>query len=426
MIRGGILITGTEVLTGIITDKNGPWLSEQMRASGIQPAQITVVGDRPEDLLAGLESMKAQGLDLIVTSGGLGPTADDLTAEVVGRFQQREMALDEALEERIAEILRSLSARWPNLDMESVRAANRKQAVIPTGSTVLEPVGTAPGLLVGPRDGDQGPLVLVLPGPPRELKPMWRTALATEPLSALVADAPAFERRMIRIFGIPESELAASLRSIEETGLDLSQLEVTTCLRRGEIEIATSFAPAGEGAYQALLEQIRERHGALIFSEDERTIDELVAGLLQGSTVAVAESCTGGLLCTRLTDLPGASDYVLGGVVSYSNAVKEAALGVPSGMLAEHGAVSEPVAVAMAEGVRSSLGSEMGVGITGIAGPGGGTDEKPVGLVWIAVLQDGKQLVRSVVIPGGRADIRDRSTTIALHLMRRLMLGESD
>jgi len=426
LIRGGILITGTEVLTGIITDRNGPWLSEQMRASGIQPAQITVVGDRPEDVLAGLESMRTQGLDLIVTSGGLGPTADDLTAEVVGRFQQREMALDEPLEGRIAEILSALSSRWPNLDMEAVRAANRKQAVIPQGSTILEPVGTAPGLLVAPQEGTEGPLVLVLPGPPRELKPMWTTALATSPLRNLVSEAPSFERRMVRIFGIPESELAASLRSIEDTGLDVSRLEITTCLRRGEIEIATTFVPAAKDEYEALLAQIRERHGDLIFSEDERTIDDLVAALLQGTTVAVAESCTGGLLCTRLTELPGASDYVLGGVVSYSNSVKESSLGVAKDLLVQHGAVSEPVALAMAEGVCSSLGAAIGVGITGIAGPGGGTDEKPVGTVCIAVTQGDKRLVRTLLIPGGRADIRDRSTTLALHLMRRLMLGEAD
>ncbi|MEI7890085.1 MAG: nicotinamide-nucleotide amidohydrolase family protein, partial [Actinomycetes bacterium] len=336
------------------------------------------------------------------------------------------MALDEPLEERIAAILSALSARWPNLDIESVRAANRKQAVIPAGSVILEPVGTAPGLLVPPQGGQNGPLVLVLPGPPSELKPMWKTALQTEPLTRLVGAAPALERRMIRIFGIPESELAASLRSIEETGLDLSELEITTCLRRGEIEIATTLSPSGEPAYEAFLAEIRIRHGILIFSEDERTIDQLVAELLQGETLAAAESCTGGLLATRLTEVPGASDYFLGGIVSYSNAVKESALGVGTDQLAEHGAVSEEVALSMAEGVRASLSASVGVGITGIAGPGGGTTEKPVGLVWIAVVKGSQQLVRSVVIPGSRGDIRDRATTISLHLIRRLLLGESD
>ena len=172
--RAGILITGTEVLTGIISDRNGPWLTERMRELGVEVARITIVGDRPDDLLLALNEMRAAGFALIATSGGLGPTADDLTAEVVGRFQEREMVLDEPLEERIAEILKPLSKRWPNLDMDAVRAANRKQAVIPEGSTILEPVGTAPGLVVPP-PASGGPTVLVLPGPPRELQPMWRT-----------------------------------------------------------------------------------------------------------------------------------------------------------------------------------------------------------------------------------------------------------
>ncbi|MEI6447991.1 MAG: molybdopterin-binding protein, partial [Actinomycetes bacterium] len=213
-LRAGILITGTEVLTGIIQDRNGPWLSERMRDVGLEVARITIVGDRPEDLLHALEEMASDGLALIATSGGLGPTADDLTAEVVGRFQGREMVLDEALEGRIAEILKPLMSRWPNLDQEAVRASNRKQAVIPAGATILEPVGTAPGLVVPPKDG-QGPTVLVLPGPPRELHPMWHTALETELIRGVLADAPAYERRMIRMFGIPESELALTLRTIE-------------------------------------------------------------------------------------------------------------------------------------------------------------------------------------------------------------------
>ena len=423
MIRAGILITGTEVLTGIITDKNGPWLSEQMRDVGIQPAQITVVGDRPEDLESALSAMSLAGYDLIVTSGGLGPTADDLTAEVIGRFQGREMILDEPLEGRIAEILAGLSARWPNLDMDAVRAANRKQAVIPEGSIILEPVGTAPGLVV-PSTVEGGPTVVVLPGPPRELKPMWNAALETDSLVEILKSAPEYERRIIRMFGIPESELAAALVAIEDSGVDLSNLEVTTCLRRGEIEVATTFEEDATGAYSAFESALIERFGSLIHALDGETIDQAVGGLLKGRTIAVGESCTGGLLAARLTERPGSSEFMAGAVVAYSNSAKENLLGVRSALIDEEGAVSESVAVALGEGARSAFGSDFGVGITGIAGPDGGTEEKPVGLVWFSVTGPDGTLTRSVVIPGGRADVRDRSTTIALHLIRRVLLGE--
>ncbi len=244
--RAGILITGTEVLTGIISDRNGPWLSERLRDAGLEASLIQIVGDRSDDLLAGLRFMASEGLALIVTSGGLGPTADDLTAEVVGRFCGREMVLDDALEQRIADILRPMMRRWPGLDPEAIRISNRKQAVIPVGATVLEPVGTAPGLVVPPADGD-GPTVVVLPGPPRELQPMWETARTTEAFAAAVAGARTYHRGIIRLFGIPESEIASTLRSAEEAGLPLSDLEITTCLRRGEIEVATTYEPAAAG-----------------------------------------------------------------------------------------------------------------------------------------------------------------------------------
>jgi nicotinamide-nucleotide amidase len=187
--RAGILVTGTEVLSGIISDRNGPWLSERLREVGVDTAMIQIVGDRPEDLLETLNFMRDAGMAVIVTSGGLGPTADDLTAEIVGRFSGREMVLDAALEERIAEILAPMMRRWRGLDTEAIRRSNRKQAVIPEGATVLAPVGTAPGLVVAPREGTQ-PTVVVLPGPPRELQPMWDMARATEAFAAAIAGAP--------------------------------------------------------------------------------------------------------------------------------------------------------------------------------------------------------------------------------------------
>ncbi len=421
----GIVVTGTEVLTGRVTDRNGPWLSERLREIGVDHAYTLVVGDRRADMEEALRFMAAQGVDMILTSGGLGPTADDLTAEVVGAFAGREMVLDEALEERIAEILRPLMSRWPDLDPEAIRASNRKQAVVPLGATVLEPVGTAPGLVV-PVDG--GPTVVVLPGPPRELHAMWPAAVATEAFRAAVAGAVELRQETLRLFGIPESEIAETLRLAEDAhGLD--GLEITTCLRRGEVEVVTRFAPIAAPLYGQFVETVRGRHAGTLFSEDGRTVDEQVADLLRagGLTIATAESCTGGLLAGRLTDLAGSSDYVLGGLVVYSNEAKAELAGVDPGLIERVGAVSVEVAEALADGARARLGADVGVGITGIAGPGGGTPEKPVGLVCFSVAgPDAARLTRSVNLPGGRADIRDRSTTIAMHLVRRVLLGDRD
>ncbi|HEV3054759.1 MAG TPA: molybdopterin-binding protein, partial [Solirubrobacteraceae bacterium] len=254
--RAGILITGTEVLTGIIADRNGPWLSERLRDVGVDVAVIEIVGDRPDDLLLALAHMRDDGLAVIVTSGGLGPTADDLTAEIVGHFSGREMVLDEQLEQRIGEILAPMVRRWPGLDLDAIKASNRKQAVIPEGATVLDPVGTAPGLVVPPQSGS-GPTVVVLPGPPRELQPMWELAAATEAFKTAVAGAPSYRRGIMRLFGIPESEIANTLRAAEEDGLALSELEITTCLRRGEIEISTIFEPPSAPAYDAFAAFVR-------------------------------------------------------------------------------------------------------------------------------------------------------------------------
>lgn len=455
--RAGVLVTGTEVLTGRVTDRNGPWLADRLEEIGVDLAQIAIVGDRRADMLAALRFFAEQGLDVIVTSGGLGPTADDLTAEVVGEFQGREMVLDEALEGRIAQILANAMQRWPDIDMGAVRASNRKQAVIPSGSTILEPVGTAPGLVVPPGAGRGGPTIVVLPGPPRELQPMWRVALQTESLRAALSGAVDYRRRMLRLFGIPESEIAQTLRAAPEQGVALEGLEITTCLRRGEIEVVTRYEPQEQETYEALVAVVRERHPRELFSEDGSTVDEQVAALLRGGalvlaadraagdwaggppptreavsggarralTIATAESCTGGLLAARLTERAGASEYVRGAIVAYENDVKVAQAGVPAELISRHGAVSPEVAAALARGARERLGADVGVGVTGIAGPGGGSAEKPVGLVCLSVAGPGEaELTRAVNLPGGRADVRDRATTVALHLVRRALAGD--
>jgi nicotinamide-nucleotide amidase len=423
--RAGIVVTGTEVLTGRVSDRNGPWLSDRLRELGVDHAYTLVVGDRREDMEGALRFLASAGVDLIVTSGGLGPTADDLTADVVGGFQGREVVLDEPLEERIGAILDRYMRRWPDVDPAAIRASNRKQAIVPAGATVLEPVGTAPGLVVPPSDG-AGPTVVVLPGPPRELQEMWPAAVRAEPFRAAVGAAAAYEQRTLRLYGIPESEIAETLR-VAEAGVGLHGLEITTCLRRGEVEVVTRFEPGAAPTYAAFEDVVRERHADTLFSDDGTTIDEQVAALLRsrGLMIGTAESCTGGLLGGRLTDLAGSSDYVAGGLIVYSNEAKAALAGVDPALIERVGAVSEEVAEALADGARTALGADVGVGITGVAGPGGGTERKPVGLVCFSVAgPHGARITRAMRLPGGRADVRDRSTTVAMHLVRRLLRGE--
>ncbi len=269
--------------------------------------------------------------------------------------------------------------------------------------------------------------MVVLPGPPRELQPMWETAVEDRGVRQAIAGAPEYEREIVRLFGIPESEIAGTLRAAAAAGLSLEPLEITTCLRRGEIEVATRFEPDARPAYDALLKFIAERHADTLFSRDGTTIDEQVIELLGRRTVAVAESCTGGLMAARLTDRAGASDYFAGGVVAYSNRAKIDLAGVDPDLIERHGAVSVEVAAALAAGARERFTTSVGLGITGIAGPGGGTEEKPVGLVCFSVAGPGDGgLTRSVRLPGDRADVRDRSTTVALHLLARALRGEHD
>jgi nicotinamide-nucleotide amidase len=419
-VRAGILVTGTEVLTATIRDENGPWLSEQLLGLGIEPVEILVVGDRPGDLLAGLNHMHSVGIDLIVTTGGLGPTADDLTAEMVAEFSGRPMRLDTDMEAKISAILARYAATAPiTLDREAMREANRKQAMLPEGAVALDPVGTAPGLIV---PGPDGTIVLVLPGPPRELRPMWEEALKTPHLRSLLQRATPLLFYRLRMFGTPESELASTLRDIEAGGLELGALEVTTCLRRGEVEIDVRFREQAEELALQLKDELSRRHSGTLYSTDGSTIDEMVARLLKGRRLAVAESCSGGLLAARITNLPGASEYFRGGVVAYSNEAKSELLGVDQAAIEEHGAVSPEVAGQMARGALQRFDADVAVSITGIAGPGGGSEEKPVGFVCFeAVTAEGGSKSLSPVIPGGRGDVRDRSALVAMHLLRLLL-----
>ncbi|MCZ0731448.1 competence/damage-inducible protein A [Mycolicibacterium iranicum] len=418
--RAGIVVTGTEVLTGRVQDRNGPWLADRLLELGVELGHITLCGDRPGDIEAQLRFLADQNVDLIITSGGLGPTADDMTVEVVSRFCDRDLVLDAGLEVKISDIVTRLMARFPGVDAEAVIAANRKQALVPAGAVILDPVGTAPGLVV-----PGTPTVVVLPGPPRELQPMWEAAVATDELQAAIAGRVRYRQETIRMFGLPESGLAETLRDAEKSVAGFDRLEITTCLRRGELEIVTRYEPQDADAYSGLLDMLRARHTNELFSTDGAFVDDQVAELLTGRSIATAESCTAGLLAARLTERAGSSAHVAGGVVTYSNTAKTELLGVDAELIAQHGAVSEPVAEAMAAGALHRFGADTAVAITGIAGPGGGSPEKPVGTVCFSVaLAGGIGITRTTTLPGNRSDVRERSTTVAMHLLRRALKGE--
>jgi nicotinamide-nucleotide amidase len=327
------------------------------------------------------------------------------------------MVLDQAMEAKIAEILQGFAQRF-RLDEEAMREANRKQAMVPEGAVPLDPVGTAPGLVVPA--GER--VVLVLPGPPRELQPMWEAALKTEPVAEVLGRATPLRGYTMRMFGVPESEIAKSLREMEADGAPLDRVEITTCLRKGEIEIDVRYRDETAEVAEAVREELVRRHPRETFSLDGETIDAQVATLLLSHRLALAESCSGGLLAARITDLAGASEYFAGGVVAYSNEAKAELLGVDPELIEAKGAVSPEVAEAMAIGALERFDADVAVSITGIAGPGGGSEEKPVGYVCFnARLDDGTVIARDPVIPGGRPDIRERSALVGMHLLRQLL-----
>ncbi len=436
-VRAGIVVTGTEVLSGRVTDRNGPWLAERLEELGVDLAEIAIVADRREDLLATLRHMAERRFDLVLTSGGLGPTADDLTAEVVAELQGRELVWDEPLQERIEAIVARLGARWRNVSAEAMRVGCAQAGDDPGWRDGARAGRHRSGPGGDPGGGQDGPTVVVLPGPPRELQPMWQAAVrddfaAAGPLREALAGATTYRRRTLRLFGIPESAIAETLRAAEHEGVELERLEVTTCLKRGEVEVVTRYEPDAQPIYDALVAAVREHHIEQLFSEDGSTIDEQVAALLRGErgvsarTIATAESCTGGLLAARLTDLPGASAYMRGAIVAYANEAKVALAGVPAALLQRHGAVSAEVAEALAKGARKRLEADVGVGITGVAGPDGGTEQKPVGTVCLSIIAPEGSRARTVTLPGGRQDIRERATTVALHLVRQLLAPKAN
>jgi nicotinamide-nucleotide amidase len=414
-----VVVTGSELVRGERTDLNGPFLAREAMRLGLEPARIDIVGDSPEELEAVLRAA-LDDADLVVTSGGLGPTHDDRTVELVAKALGVGLRVDRDLEAAIEAVSRAAAERLRR-DYADFAPGVTKQATVPDGAVSLGLAGTAPGLAIARGDG-RG--VVVLPGPPGELQRLWPNALGTEALRAVLERAAPPQRRVLRLFGVSESAVA---RALADAGGDGDGVEVTICAREFEIHVDLVVAPGSETRADELEVRFLPPLERWLYGRDERGIEEHVLELCRrnGLTLATAESCTGGLVAAKLTSVPGSSDVVLGGVVAYANGVKEGELGVPSELLAAHGAVSAEVAEAMAQGVRRQLGADVAVAVTGIAGPDGGTPEKPVGLVYLHAEGPGGGLGREFSFPGDRAAIRARSVTGALHLVRRLLLQSS-
>jgi len=412
--RAAVVVTGSELVRGERSDRNGPFLAAEALRLGLEPERITIVGDRPEDL----ERALADGFtaDLCLVSGGLGPTHDDRTVEMVARVARRALVLDESLEREIERVSRMVAERMGRRYSEFSTGVT-KQATLPGGALSLGLAGTAPGFVL---DTDGPAVVVVLPGPPRELRRLWPRALETPPVQRVLERAPERGRAILRFFGTPESAVA---RALAEAGGDGNGVEATICAREFEIHVDLVFElEAGERA-EAIAQALRGELERYLFSEDERSVAEIVLDLCRarGFTLGAAESCTGGLVAARLTEIAGSSDVFRGGVVAYANDVKEGELGVTRELLEQHGAVSAEVAQAMARAVRERLSADIGVAVTGIAGPDGGSEEKPVGLVLLhAVGPDGEK-ARRIELPGDREMVRGRATAAALHLVRKLL-----
>jgi nicotinamide-nucleotide amidase len=402
-----VIVTGSELIRGGRRDANGPFLAEELTRLGLEPTRITVVGDDPAELGPAIrEGLEA---DLLVLSGGLGPTHDDRTVELLARAAGLDARIVPELEREIEGISRRIAERFgrPYAEFEP---GVRKQATVPERGRVIGIAGTAPGLVVE----TDGAVAVVLPGPPPELRRLWHTALEDEAVRRVLGRAVKPERRILRVYGLSESAVA---RALAEAGGEPEGVQATVCAHGGEIWVELY------GQAEDLVGSLREVLGPSVFAEDDRPVEELVLSLARGFglSLATAESCTGGLVAARLTSVPGASDVFHGSVVSYDNEVKIAQLGVSDETLAAHGAVSAQTAAEMAQGARTSLAADVAVADTGIAGPGGGTPEKPVGLVYLHVSAPGLEEGRELRLPGDREAVRRRATTAALHLLRELL-----
>jgi nicotinamide-nucleotide amidase len=417
--RAVIVVTGSELVRGERTDLNGPFLARSLLALGVEPTRIHVVGDDPDELEAAV-SEAAANADLVATSGGLGPTHDDRTVRTVAKVAGLAVRVDAELEAQIEAVSRMVAERMkrPYADFSE---GVTKQATVPNPSTILVLAGTAPGLVVEAH----GTPVIILPGPPTELQRLWPRALETPEVRRVLDRGTPPLRRTLRFFGPGESQVA---QAFQQAGGDGDGLEVTICARSFEIHVDLVADPGAEERLLELETALSERLGRFLYSTDGRTVEEIVLDRCRelGWSLATAESCTGGLVAAGLTAIPGSTDVVTGGIVAYANTVKIDELGVPAELIERHGAVSAEVAEAMARGARERLGVDTAVSVTGVAGPGGGSDEKPVGLVYFHAETPHASKGGTFSFPGDRDSIRRRAVVASLHLLRRLLEQNRD
>jgi nicotinamide-nucleotide amidase len=414
--RAAIIAVGSELLTPLRIDTNSLFVTGQLNALGIDVVMKGVAGDDREEL-AQLFRAALTRADLVVFTGGLGPTDDDVTREAVAATLGRQMSEDVAITERMRARFAARGYQGPMPEI------NRRQALVPAGAVVIENSrGSAPGLWI--EEGDS--VVLLLPGPPRELRPMLE-ALVEGPLKKRAAGAPLI-RRVLKIAGRIESQTDELLQPLyRQWEQGTPRVSATILAALGQIELHLSArAPSAEiagSALEAAARQVCDVLGEDVFSTRGEPMEAVVGDLLvsRGYRIALAESCTGGLVTSRLTDVPGSSRYVERAVVVYANEAKVDLLGVPPALIDAHGAVSEPVAVAMADGVRARAAVDVGIGVTGIAGPGGGTPEKPVGTVAIAAVIGATTRARTFRFHGEREQVKFQASQAALDMVRRML-----
>lgn len=411
-MKAEIIAVGSELLTPDRIDTNSLFLTAELNKLGIEVIRKTVVGDKRADVGEAFGTALARA-ELVVSSGGLGPTEDDLTREAVAELLGRKLVLN-------AEVLRGIQERFRRLGRQMAEV-NARQAMVPEGATTLENSrGTAPGLWLETHDR----VVVLLPGPPNELQAMFARQVAERLLRR--AGSVRQVVRELRVTGMTESDVEQRIKAIY---VPYEDVHTTILTAPGEIQIHlrtwATDVPSAEKMLATMVKRISMALGDFIFTTSSEPLEAVVAEalILQQATISAAESCTGGLLAERLTRIAGSSSYFLGGVVSYSNELKTAWVDVPAAMIAAHGAVSPEVAIAMADGIRRHTGSTLGVGITGIAGPSGGTPEKPVGLVHIAVADGVQSHERGVHFPGDRDRVRWQASQTALDMVRRYFLA---
>ncbi len=411
MLSAEIIAVGSELLTPERTDTNSLWLTGKLNEAGVEVMLKTIVGDDEARLEETIRDALKRS-DIVITTGGLGPTEDDITRQVSARAVGRELVYHDELEQNLRERFRLWGREMPEI--------NKRQAFVIEGAEILaNPNGSAVGMMLA----DEGKLLAVLPGPPRENQPMYEGFVAARVRE--MAGEVHVKRRILRVSGVGESAVDEKIAPIYKS---YPSVQTSILFSKSEIEVHLAARADSDAEADAILEElagkIADALGLAVFATNGETLEEVIGSMLtqSGKTLAVAESCTGGLIGMRLTEVPGSSAYFLEGAITYSNEAKMRTLGVPEGTLAEHGAVSAETAEAMAGGIRERSGADFGISVTGIAGPGGGSDEKPVGTVFIGY--SGSDGTRSVkfTFPGDRYLIRWRSSQAALDYLRRRML----